>query len=144
MLLGGPAEVVLWLSSNAPDTDVFAVLSQVDEHGLARALHQTASFRVRYRDGFDKPQPLEPGIPQRVVIPLADFAHLFRAGQRLGLAIRSELFPAAARNLGTLEPYATGTTIMVQENTIHTGPAYPSQLRLSSLPIALVGEPQPL
>jgi predicted acyl esterase len=72
------------------------------------------------------------------VIPLADFAHLFRPGQRLGLAIRSELFPAAARNLGTMEPYATGTTVVVQENAIHSGPQYPSQLRLHTLPTALI------
>jgi len=44
------------------------------------------SFRGRYRDGFNDPKALEPGVPQRVVVPLADFAHLFKPGQRLGLA----------------------------------------------------------
>ena len=141
-LLSGPAEVELWLSSSAEDTDVFGVLTEIDERGVARALHQTSSFRVRYRDGFNNPKPLEPGVPQRVTFALADFAHLFRSGTSLGLAIRSELFPAAARNLGTMEPYSTGTTVVVQENTIHAGPGYPSQLRLHRLPASLLADPE--
>lgn len=141
-LLSGPVEVELWLSSDAVDTDVFGVLTEIDEGGRARALHQTSSFRVRYRDGFNNPKPLEPDVPERVTFALADFAHLFKSGESLGLAIRSELFPAAARNLGTMEPYATGTTVVVQENTIHTGPGYPSQLRLHRLPVSLLADPE--
>ena len=137
-LLSGPAEVAFWLSSDALDTDVFCLLAEIDDRGVARALHQHAALRVRYRDGFNNPKPLQRGVPQRVVVPLADFAHLFRAGHRLGLAIRSDLFPAAARNLGTMEPYATGKTVAVQQNRIHMGPAYPGRLQLSRLPTSLI------
>ena len=62
-LLSGPAEVEFWLSSSAPDTDVFGVLTEIDERGVARALHQTSPFGVRYRNGFNNPQALEPGVP---------------------------------------------------------------------------------
>ncbi len=39
-----------------------------------------------------------------------------------------------------MEPYATGETVVVQENSIHAGPEYPSQLRLMRLPTSLVAE----
>ena len=40
----------------------------------------------------------------------------------------------------TMEPYATGKTVVVQENSIHGGPEYPSQLRLMRLPPYLVAD----
>ncbi|MEM7363292.1 MAG: CocE/NonD family hydrolase [Pseudomonadota bacterium] len=133
MLLTGPATLDLWVSTSAQDTDLFAVITEMTADGEVRALHQTAPFRMRYRDGYNNPSEMPENVPQRVTINLADFAHLFKAGSRLGLAIRSELFPAAARNLGTMEPYDTGTTIVVQHNTIHMGVDTPSRLTLYEL-----------
>ncbi len=138
-LLSGPAELELWISSSAEDTDVFALLAEVDKSGAARALHQTSPFRVRYRNGYDAPMKLRPGEIVKITMPIADFAHLFARGSRLALAIRSELFPAAARNPGSIEPYATGTSLVIQNNSIHTGPEFSSRLRLHQLPVDMLG-----
>ncbi len=136
VLLTGPAELELTLASDAVDTDLFALLVEVDRRGRARALQRPSPLRVRFREGADRVVPLEPGTPHRVRWDLGIVAHEFAEGSRLGLALRSEWFPTYARNLGTLEPMATATEGVVQRNVLHAGGGHTSMLRLHEVPRA--------
>lgn len=134
-LLTGPVELELALESSAEDTDVFALLVEVSARGEVRALQRPSPLRLRFRQGFDRVVPLVPGEVASAAWPLGDFAHVFAEGSRLGLALRSDWFPTFARNLGTLEPMATATRTVRQENRIHSGPGRVSAIRLHRVPL---------
>ena len=101
MAIGGPISVDLSFSVNAKDTDFFATIIDIDPKGVARIIGQPGKIDLKYRNGNDKPELLEPGKAYTVHIDLWDTAHQFPKGHQIGLYIRSELFPAYARNLNT-------------------------------------------
>jgi uncharacterized protein len=55
-------------------------------------------FRARYRNGFDKPEPLTPGEVTAYGIALRDRNHTFKAGHRIMVQIQSTWFPVIDRN----------------------------------------------
>lgn len=66
-------------------------------------------------------------------IALWDTAHQFKAGHRLGLLIRSHLFPLFARNLNTGEPVKDATRVVVAQQLIYYDAKRPSVLRFRQL-----------
>ncbi len=55
-------------------------------------------FRGKFRKGFEKPVPFEPGKPDRIAFELPDIAHTFRAGHRIMVQVQSSWFPLTDRN----------------------------------------------
>jgi predicted acyl esterase len=55
-------------------------------------------FRGKFRKGFEKPVPFEPGKPDRITFRLPDVAHTFREGHRIMVQIQSSWFPLTDRN----------------------------------------------
>jgi len=55
-------------------------------------------FRGKYRKGFERPVPFEPGKPDRIAFMLPDVAHTFRSGHRIMIQVQSSLFPLTDRN----------------------------------------------
>ena len=55
-------------------------------------------FRARYRDSFEKPEPLVPGKVTAYGIKLRDRNHTFKAGHRIMVQIQSTWFPVIDRN----------------------------------------------
>lgn len=135
-LLCGPANLELTVSSSARDTDLFALIVEISPEGQVRAIQRQAQLRLRYREGFDRAVPLEPGKPTKVDLPLGLFAHRFEKGSRLGVAIRSDWFPWYGLNLGTMEPNATAKRGIKQENRLISGPANVSALYMYQLPLS--------
>ena len=87
----GPIKVVLYASSNAPDTDFTAKLVDVFPDGIARNLTD-GILRVRYRDSLETPKLMTPGrslpdddrcrsdqqrVPRRTSHPAGDFEQQF-------------------------------------------------------------------
>jgi putative CocE/NonD family hydrolase len=52
----------------------------------------------RFRNAFDKPEPLTPGKPTRVTFALQDVYHTFRRGHRIMMQVQSSWFPLVDRN----------------------------------------------
>jgi hypothetical protein len=123
----------LYFSTNVKDTDFFASLVEADEKGELRLIGLPGKIRARYLSGWETPTLLEPGKTYKAVIALWDTAHRIEKGRRLGLIIRSELFPAYARNLNTGEPNATATRMVTAKQTIYHDAKRPSALRLRRL-----------
>ena len=96
----GPIKVVLYASSNAPDTDFTAKLVDVFPDGLARNLTDRI-LRVRYRDSLETPKLMTPGEVYRMTIDAGVTSNVFRADTASGLRFRAAISPASTANPNT-------------------------------------------
>ena len=120
--IAGNIEGILWISSDAPDTDFFLKLLDVYSSSLdypnGYALPVSEGIlRVRYRDSFERPCPMEPGTVYRIEIDLQPSANLFRAGHRIRLDICSSNFPNYDINRNTGDP--DDRSWRIAQNTVY-------------------------
>jgi len=131
----GPVQVVLYVSSDAPDTDFCAKLLDVYPDGRAMGL-QDGILRCRHRESFDRERLLEPGEVTEIQIDLPPIAHVFLPGHRIGLDVSSSNFPRFDRNLNTgLDNERTVEMRVAQQTVYHSGDR-PSRLVLPVVPSA--------
>jgi uncharacterized protein len=103
LTLAGNVEVVLHAASTAVDTDFVARLCAVDPAGVSRNL-QEGLVRVRYRNGYESPEPLVPGVPEEYRIKLGPVGIRIPKGHRLRVDVASSDFPMWDRNLNSGGP----------------------------------------
>jgi putative CocE/NonD family hydrolase len=127
--IAGPVQAVLYVSSSARDTDFMVKLVDVYPDGRPINLSEDA-FRVRYREGYEKPLMMERGKVYRIDLTEMVSAISFPAGHRIRLDIASSNFPSFDRNLNTGGNNFDETTSVVAENTVHHGPQHESRLVL--------------
>lgn len=96
----GPVRLVLYVRSDAPDTDFTGKLCDVHPDGRAMILTD-GILRARYRESFTAPRPLRAGEIHRLEIDLVATANVFRAGHRIRLEVSSSNFPRFDRNTNT-------------------------------------------
>lgn len=147
LVVFGSASLDLWLDSSATDTDVQAVLTEVrpseaDEAeqqqemyvqaGWLRASHRTLDdgrstptrpFHTHQRNDTQLLTPLKPELMR---VEMRPFGHVFRAGSRLRVFIEA---PPAKSGLWSFESLP-GPAL----NRVYHDSAYPSALRLATLP----------
>jgi putative CocE/NonD family hydrolase len=102
----GPIELVLYVSSSAPDTDFTGKLVDVYPDGRAEILSD-GILRARYRESLVAPVFMEPGRIYELHIPMRATANVFKAGHRLRLEVTSSNFPQFDRNSNTGGPIVT-------------------------------------
>lgn len=129
----GPLQVVLYVSSSAPDTDFTARLVDVYPDGTAYNV-QEGILRARYREGFEKKVWMEPGQVYEVRINLHATSNYFGPGHRIRLEVSSSNFPRFDRNLNTSGNNYDETQWKVADNTIHHSPRHASYLLLPVIP----------
>ena len=120
----GASQVTLWVSSTALDTDFTAKLVDVyppnDDYPGGYHLNIVDSIlRVRYRNGFERTELMEPCQVYRIRIPLPPTSNLFKAGHRIRLDISSSNFPRFDVNPNTGEPVGRHTHEVKAVNTVH-------------------------
>ena len=64
-------------------------------------------FRGRFRHGFDKPEPFQPGQVTPVEFTIPDILHTFRSGHRVMVQVQSSWFPLVDRNPQTFVEIAS-------------------------------------
>lgn len=96
----GPLQVRLFAATDALDTDWVAKLMDVAPDGGSRILAE-GILRARFREGYDRPKPVEPGAVLACSIDLTATSHLFAAGHRVRVAVTSSSFPRFDRNPNT-------------------------------------------
>jgi putative CocE/NonD family hydrolase len=96
----GPLELVLYVSSSAPDTDFTGKLVEVWPNGRAECLTD-GIMRARYRGSASQPALLEPGAVVELRVDLVATANVFAAGNRVRLEVSSSNFPRFDRNTNT-------------------------------------------
>jgi uncharacterized protein len=132
----GPIEIELWASSSARDTDFVARLLDVHPDGKAYNLMSPTLevLRARYRNGEDRPEPLEPGRPVKLRLANGVTANVFKAGHRIGLLVTSSLHPHLDRNPNTGGVIATEQRTLRAEQLIFHDAGHPSRIVLPVVP----------
>lgn len=110
--VAGSVSPKLWVSSSGTDSDFDVKLIDVypmdypnpapnpkDVHlGGYQQLVRGEPFRAKFRNGFEKPEPLEPNKPTAINFDLPSVNHNFRRGHRIMVQIQSTWFPLVDRN----------------------------------------------
>ncbi|MDT4953122.1 MAG: uncharacterized protein QOJ02_1260 [Acidobacteriota bacterium] len=90
-------------------------------------------FPARFRDSFEKPEPLRPNTPTKISYVMPGITHTFKKGHRIMVQIQSTWFPLVARNPQKFMPnYKEGTTADFQKATerVYHSAANTSQIML--------------
>ena len=126
----------LYVSSSARDTDFAITLCDVFPDG--RSLNLTsldAGFlRMRYRNGFDKQELMEPGKIYKIRIDNLITSNLFKKGHRIRLHVTSSKTPHYDPNTNTGGNLATETKLITATQTIYHDSEHPSRLILPVIP----------
>ena len=128
----GKVTLTLFASSDCPDTDFVARLTDVQPDGRS-ILVVDGILRACYRKSRARPKRLRPKQVYRFAIDLWPTAWRFAAGHRLRLAVTSSCFPRFDRNLNTGANPALSGEILVATNTVYHDRDYPSHLNLPVL-----------
>ena len=106
----GEIRLILHAASDAPDTDWFALMTEVYPDGKSVAFHGTLpALRSRYREGFDREVFLKPNEATEFRLSLGPAGHQIAAGHCIRLSIFSANFPACDPNTNTGNVVATDT-----------------------------------
>ena len=125
----GSGSVDLWIESSAGDTDVEVTISEVRPDGREtyvqsgwlrashRALDPSGSTELRpvHTHLEADAAPLPDGTPELVRVELFPFAHAFRAGSRIRLAVDA---PGGNRPVWEFETISDGETVTIASGTL--------------------------
>jgi predicted acyl esterase len=150
MEVTGPVNLVLWVSSETEDMDVFATLRNVDSDGndvweigqqqqpvpvakgwlraSHRKLNTALSLPYRPYHAHDERRWLKPGEVVQLQIEIWPTCMVFRRGHRLRLDIQPRDGVGSAPYTHYSADYNTG------QNTIHTGGSTASYMLLPVIP----------
>lgn len=136
--LTGQAVADLFVSSTAADTDITIKIVDVyppsadypDGYALNIA---HGILRMRFRDSFEAPEPMEPGKVYRVRIASFPMSNLFAKGHRIRVEIAGSNFPHFDIN-PNVDWRVPGLSPVAAENSVHLGPRAGSRLLLPVVP----------
>lgn len=129
--VSGPIEVTLYTSSDAKDTDFTVKLIDVYPDGRAYNLDETIQ-RMRYRNGYDKPQVwMESGKVYKVKLQAMTTSNFFEAGHRIRIEVSSSNFPRFDRNMNTGGKNYDESKGVVAHNAVHHSKQYPSEVKIT-------------
>ncbi|HKL66548.1 MAG TPA: CocE/NonD family hydrolase [Bacteroidales bacterium] len=127
--VSGFIESILYVSSDAKDTDFTIKLIDVYPDGRAYNLDETIQ-RVRYREGYDKEVFMEEGEVYELKMTPLSTSNYFAKGHRIRIEISSSNFPRFARNLNTGGNNYDESEGVTARNSIHHSKNYPSVITL--------------
>lgn len=84
----GDAEIVLYISCDCPDTDFMVRITDVDENGKSIKLADGV-LGAKYRNGFEKPEYLEPDEVYELKIRTTKISNTFKEGHRMRVTVTS-------------------------------------------------------
>ncbi len=132
-LVCGPLRAEVAAASSAPDTDFMVKVLDVWPNGYAQRLND-GMVRARFRDGNERPTPIEPGRVYRYRIDAWATCQSFRPGHRIRVEISSSAFPKFDRNPNTGDPLGMSARIATADQTIYHDAARPSWIELPIVP----------
>jgi putative CocE/NonD family hydrolase len=128
----GPVRLLAFVSTSAGDTDVTAKLIDLHPNGFAQRLCD-GIVRLRYREGHERPQPVQSDTVYEIEIAMWDTSQRFHAGHCIRLEVASSGHPKFATNLGTGGDESEATDAVVAHNRLYHDAARPSRLLLTVL-----------
>ena len=97
-------------------------------------------FRGRFRNSFEKPEPLTPGVITPFTIDLHTASHVFKKGHRIMVQVQSTWFPVIDRNPQKFVPNifeAKESDYQKATQRIYRSKRFPSSVEISVLPSAV-------
>ena len=132
LCIAGSVKLILYVSSQAFDTDFCAKIC--DMHPNGKSFNLTSGFvRMRFRESLENSQLMVPGMIYCIEITFRSVAHAFLKNHRIQLQITSSDFPVHNRNLNTGMSCENSVEIKEVEQTIYTGKSHESHLILPIL-----------
>jgi len=143
LVLAGPLDVDLWVTTTGTDADFVVKLIDVfpDNSDPAtqpgfQMLLRSEVFRARFAKSFEKPEALTPGQPMRLRFELLDVLHRFQKGHRLMIQVQSTWFPLVDRNPQKFVPniyFAKPEDYQKATHRVLRSAEHPSSIRMSVL-----------
>lgn len=93
--LEGKVKVRIELSLSSEDADLVVKIIDLRPDAYAQ-LVRMGIMPVRYRNGFDAPEPAVPGEKMTLCFELEDIAHIFMPGHRIMIQVQGSCFPLFA------------------------------------------------
>jgi putative CocE/NonD family hydrolase len=90
-------------------------------------------FPARFRNSFERPEPLRPNVPAKISYVMPGIVHTFKKGHRIMVQVQSTWFPLVARNPQKfMANYKLGTDADFQKATerVYHSAQYPSRIIL--------------
>jgi predicted acyl esterase len=114
----GRVKAVLYVASDAPDTDFIVRLCDVYPDGRSYNIAEGA-LRTRYRESRSRERFMRAGQVYRVEVDLWTTAIVFNAGHRLRVHITSSSAPGYDPNPNTGEPFRASARTRPARNTVY-------------------------
>lgn len=125
----GRVRVILYASSDAPDTDFLARLCDVYPDGRSYNICE-GIIRACFREGFTQPKWLQKGKVYRFEIDLWSTSIIFNKGHRIRLHITSSSFPGWEANPNTGKLIYDPKETRIAHNTIYMDAKHSSYVLL--------------
>lgn len=136
MTVAGHIRAEIFLSTDAPDLDLYVKLLDVAADGTTYNLMDSGAevLRASLRGQDRLSKPLKPGQVYRLDLDSLLTANTFHKGDRIRVVLCASWFPGMSRNLQTGESEAVSATMRPARVTVHHDAAHPSRLILPLLP----------
>lgn len=147
VVLAGPVEAHLWVTTTGTDADFIVKVVDVYPHDVSwpgakvhmggyQQLVRGEVIRGKFRNSFENPEPFKPGEPTLVKLKLPDVAHAFRPGHRIMIQVQSSWFPLVDRNPQKFTDIYKAKASDFQKATIRVfrSPDKPSSVRFTMAP----------
>jgi predicted acyl esterase len=128
--ISGSVRAKLYVSSDRPDTDFTAILTDVYPDGRSILITEGIQ-RMRFRNGASREEFMKPGEIYPVTVRLTNTAITFRQGHKMRILISSSSYPKYAPNRNDGGPMYGKQGGVVANNKVHYDAAHPSALLLS-------------
>eukprot|EP00602_Paraphysomonas_sp_CaronLab_P002045 CAMPEP_0185025020 /NCGR_PEP_ID=MMETSP1103-20130426/8141_1 /TAXON_ID=36769 /ORGANISM="Paraphysomonas bandaiensis, Strain Caron Lab Isolate" /LENGTH=533 /DNA_ID=CAMNT_0027558131 /DNA_START=216 /DNA_END=1817 /DNA_ORIENTATION=- len=132
LVLTGPINGHLYVSSDAIDTDFMVRVSDVYPTGEARLI-QDSAVRMRWREGGTTPVYMEKGTVYPAYISLWNTSYVVAPGHSLRFAVSSSNYPRFSINpnngLLLADPMYPGDSV-IAVNTVHHSAQFPTYIEL--------------
>ena len=127
------------LRSSRLDTDFTAKLLDVcpPSKDYPDGFHMNLTdsiMRVRFRDSWEKPELMKPGVVYKISFQLFPTGNLFKKGHRIRVDISSSNFPRFDVNPNTGDFSGKERRKLMADNTVHHNSIYPSHIVLPVIP----------
>lgn len=129
LAVAGQPRAVVHVSTDGPDADFVAILTDVYPDGRSMAITE-GILRLRFREGADHERWAKPGQVYGIEIKLQNTAITFLKGHRARLILTSSSHPYWATNLNDGGPMYDMHVGRIASNTIHVGGQHDSRLML--------------
>ena len=150
LTVAGPIDVDLRVTTTGTDADWVVKVIDVyagdypdlkpQQHKIKMGGHQQLVrgdvFRARFRNSFEKPEPMTPGQVTRIPFSMRDICHTFRRGHRLMVQVQSSWFPLVDRNPQTYVDIASAKPEDFRKATqrVYRSKEAPSSITVRVLP----------